>query len=424
MSTEIRHKIVFPDPKGALSFNLKPLEEIMKDCIYVLDASVLLMPFTTGIKSLEALRNIYSKLVIENRLFIPSQSIREFLANRPTKLAELTDALSKKLNTSYTFFENHPLLAELPEFQNLIEKEKQLKALTKEYQQSINQVLKKVQSMSWDDPVSTLYKEILIDRILSDEGIDYKIIVSELKERNELKIPPGYRDQTKEINSAGDLIIWYEIIDLGKSLNKNLVLISGDEKNDWWHLTNKKPLYPRIELVDEYRRNSNNHAFHIISLSTFLEANQVETEIIDEVKREEENLSIAIPTMGSQRNLAQAYSFLSDFKEFVDSSISKYVKEIKPLQNLYEETKDPSVLHQLRETREWHFSISIDFYNSNYRDKILTLRNQYINYSEVARDFTLASKMNSMISNPKDITDYRIIYEELYSIINRAAGIF
>jgi DNA-binding response OmpR family regulator len=67
--------------------------------------------------------------------------------------------------------------------------------------------------------------------------------------------------------------------------------VSGDEKPDWWHRSEGQTLYPRYELVDEFRRHSEGQSFHIIPFSQFLEIYGASQSIVQEVRREEVKVS-------------------------------------------------------------------------------------------------------------------------------------
>lgn len=72
---------------------------------------------------------------------------------------------------------------------------------------------------------------------------------------------------------------------------RGLIFISADEKNDWWHQSNKEGLYPRFELVDEFRRETNGQSFHIFSLSKLLQIFNASSTVIDSVAATENQLS-------------------------------------------------------------------------------------------------------------------------------------
>ena len=82
----------------------------------------------------------------------------------------------------------------------------------------------------------------------------------------------------------GDLLIWNTILELGK-LRK--MWFSIQTKPDWYHKSNKQPLYPRFELLTEFQNVSDKHAFHIIKFSELLKLMGAEENIVNEVATEE-----------------------------------------------------------------------------------------------------------------------------------------
>ncbi len=290
MSKEFKKRDVYPSPKKSFMFTLKPLSEIKNDCLYVLDANVLLLPYTTGVKSLDAIKDVYLRLVGSNKIFIPSQVIREYLDNRSNKLSNINESLSKKSNQNFNYVDKYPLLESLPEYQDILEQEKLLKEAIKEHQNRIRKTMGAVQAWGWNDPVSKMYHEVLSERVLDDSALNLDDISKDLERRNELNIPPGYKDKSKDENQAGDLLIWHELLELGKTQSQHVVFVSGDEKADWWHQSGKKPLYPRFELVDEFREVTDGKSFHILSLSGLLELFEADIEVVETVKSSEEEV--------------------------------------------------------------------------------------------------------------------------------------
>lgn len=284
MTTEFNKKDKYPSPVKAFGFFLKSIPEIKDDCLFVLDANVLLLPFTTDVKNLEAIKNVYKNLGDSDKLFLPAQAVREYLDNRAQKLADINEALSKKSNQSFNYVGAHPLLGGLDKYKEVLEQESILKTAIKDYQVKIRETLEAVQAWGWNDPVSKMYHEVLIDRVLNDDDLDPKVISADLKRRNELNIPPGYKDKSKEQNAAGDLLIWHELLNLAEQKNSHVIFVSGDEKADWWHQSGKNPLYPRFELVDEFREKTNGKSFHIISLSKLLSLFETDDEVVESIK--------------------------------------------------------------------------------------------------------------------------------------------
>lgn len=290
MSKEFNKKEIYPSPKDSFSFVLQPISEMKDEALVVLDANVLLLPFTTNIKNVQAIKELYTKLSKSDQLFLPAQAVREYLDNRATKISDINEALQKKSNQNFNYVGVHPLLESLIEYKELIELENSLKIAIKNYQDKIRDTLSAVQAWGWNDPVSKMYHEVLADRILDDDALDFAIIEKDLKRRNELNIPPGYKDRSKDQNQAGDLVIWHEILNLAKNKDKHLIFVSVDEKTDWWHQSGKTPLYPRFELVDEFREATKGKSFHIVSLSALLEIFDTDSEVVKSVKITEEEV--------------------------------------------------------------------------------------------------------------------------------------
>src|SRR5262249_54130348 len=101
------------------------------------------------------------------------------------------------------------------------------------------------------------------------------------------KLPPGYKDAGKDDEGIGDLLIWQTILEVAKTHGKSVIFVSADQKPDWWSKSEGSALYPRYELIDEFRRISLGQSFHIIRFSGFLDLYGASKEVVKEVQREE-----------------------------------------------------------------------------------------------------------------------------------------
>lgn len=296
MSLKFNKSAKYPIPSDTFGFKLESISTVKDTCLFVLDANVLLLPYGADASSLKAIRSVYEKLSEQNRVFIPAQAAREFLDNRSNKLADIHELLSKKMSQNFQFITSHPFLNEISEFKAVIEKETQLKDLIKGYRREIKNTLGIIQSWGWDDPVSKMYHEVLSKSVLSDSEICEKEIEADLIRRSTLKIPPGYKDGGKNENQAGDLLIWHELLRLGSTNNQHVIFVSGDEKADWWHQSGGKNLYPRFELVDEFRTKTDGKSFHILSLSDLLRIFDTDAEIVKAIETSERNSLVSTST--------------------------------------------------------------------------------------------------------------------------------
>ncbi|MGZ3630591.1 MAG: PIN-like domain-containing protein [Ktedonobacteraceae bacterium] len=117
-------------------------------------------------------------------------------------------------------------------------------------------------------------------------------IYKEFEQRFRLQIPPGYRDKNPKregLKKYGDGVLWFQLIDYAKSHGKPIILMTDDQKDDWWRIDKGKTLGPRPELVEEIRSKAS-AAFYMYNASQFMIyakeflGFQVKQEAIDEVR--------------------------------------------------------------------------------------------------------------------------------------------
>ena len=89
------------------------------------------------------------------------------------------------------------------------------------------------------------------------------------------------------MEGIGDLLIWQTILNVGKAHQKSVIFVSLDKKPDWWSQSEGRPLYPRYELIDEFRRISSGQSFHILKFSSFLDLFGATEEVVEEIRKEE-----------------------------------------------------------------------------------------------------------------------------------------
>jgi rRNA-processing protein FCF1 len=331
---------VFPDAASAFTFKLPNLQQVKSDCIVILDTNVLLVPYTTTPKTLDEISLTFRKLVRESRLVIPGHVAREFAKNRAVKLGELFQQLtSKKAAAQIIETGQYPLLENIKEYSDAIKLEKKIDDLIEKYHLSMNYLLNKVKSWRLDDPVSLLYNTLFNEEVVIECDMDDSQLIADYERRCKLKIPPGYKDSAKESNAAGDLIIWHTLLRVGRDRKKPVLLVSGDMKADWWHKSCGQALYPRYELIDEFRRASNGNALFLVTLSDCLSLFGANKEVIAEVRKEE---TIGLIPIGSHR-------LSSEYRLKCERSILEWLKRTYPeAQILYRDSVvniDYVVLH-------------------------------------------------------------------------------
>ncbi len=282
-----------PNVVETFTFNAKDISILKNEALIILDTNVLLLPYKAGKTSFDAIISVYKKLKDEKRLFLPEQVAREFIKNKPEKIGELYQALNDKISKITVISDfDYPILSDLQEYQDIQNKLTILDGLKKDISRLNKSILGKISEWGWNDPVSKQYRSvftqdtfILLDKNSSETKNE---LMTELNERNSLKLPPGYKDEGKEENSIGDYLIWLSIIKIASEKNKDIIFITGDEKSDWQHRSSNTALFPRFELVEEFRNKTNGKTINIMPLSKFMEVLEQDVQVVQDIKKEEE----------------------------------------------------------------------------------------------------------------------------------------
>ena len=281
---------IYPEAAAVFSARYKSLDEIKADCIVVLDTNTLLVPYSIGKESLEQIKTTYKTLIDTNRLVIPAQVAREFAKNRPRMLTELYDKFSKRRDSQQRLDTGkYPLLADVPEYQQLLIQQDQINNSIAEYGKLLGSVLEHIQNWFWNDPVSLVYQHLFDNTVIKESLVADEDAKNDLFRSQVHKIPPAYKDAAKDDEGIGDLLIWKTILEVGAKERKSILFVSGEEKADWWYRSNNTQLYPRYELIDEFRRVTDGQTFHIVKFSKFLDLFGAGQPVVDEVKEKEKS---------------------------------------------------------------------------------------------------------------------------------------
>lgn len=282
---------ILPDAAGFFEEEPQGLESAIGDADIVLDTNVLLIPFGAGAASLTEIVKVYTEIKGRERLHIPAQVAREFVKNRPSKLAQLYQGISDKISKlTVPDSLSYPILESVDHFQELNEKISKLEELKIELKASAKKVRNTIKNWGWNDPVSQAYRPIFTRDIVASPEIDRQKTLEEMLRRYEQAIPPGYKDASKPDLGIGDFLIWKTILYLGDQNKRSIVFVSGDEKADWLHGAEGSGFLPRYELQAEFRRITQGCDLYIIPLSRLLELQQAEESSVNEIRTEEKRI--------------------------------------------------------------------------------------------------------------------------------------
>lgn len=273
----------------------KILEKVWQNGIIVFDTNVLLNLYRYNEEARDELLKLMKSF--QKRLWMPYQVGLEFLANRVTVInwlhkgyEELTNQVDECKKSFFKFFDGN-----YAKHRHIDRKE--LETL---FDQQLQVVKDKLNE--WGNNLPDYEKkDVVKDKILSlydgRVGNDYSYdelleIYAKGRIRYDNRIPPGYRDDTKDKKEMGvrhvygDLIAWMQIMDYAKINKKNIIFVGEDLKDDWWKKDDGKLNSPRQELLDEFKhRTGMDVVFH--TQKGFVEASKkkIKDETIKEIER-------------------------------------------------------------------------------------------------------------------------------------------
>jgi len=141
------------------------------------------------------------------------------------------------------------------------------------------------------DPVLAGLEPILKGRV--GQGLDedaYKQALEEAKRRAERKRPPGYKD----VGRPGDYLIWAETLREAKLRGLDVLIVTGDVKEDWWRQEHGQQRGPRPELAEEMRSFAGTRLFMLRPESLLRHARDIlRVEVRDESVQDIERVSEA-----------------------------------------------------------------------------------------------------------------------------------
>jgi hypothetical protein len=240
---------------GHYNFSDEEFKELWKNCTFSFDTNVLLNLF----KFSPATRDYFLEILyaVENRIWIPHQVAYEFHKHREHRIAaqfELYDfeKFSKKFmefKASLSSYKHHPIIDHAALVAITESAEKQLRGnfedsnAVAKYQQD-SELLKSQIGNLFQDKVGPAYEQATLKT-------KYEIARQRLAE----KTPPGYEDEKskKEPEMFGDSIIWFQLLEFAAETRRSVILVTDENKEDWWLKLNGKTIGPRPELRAEMK---------------------------------------------------------------------------------------------------------------------------------------------------------------------------
>jgi PIN like domain len=265
------------------------LDAALREAVVAVDASVLLDLYRfrprTSRDLIETLKGLGDRLVV------PHQALREFWRRRQrvqdspagaTKVA--TDALDKSgrsINDALVTWAR-AVGADDDEVDDVIAS---VEVFLDRVKRDLQSVLLEASAEGGGDPILEQLEEILAGRVTSPlSPEEWAECIAEAKHRIESEEPPGYMDADKQDGDlpeggAGDYLVWYEATRYAKEQDQDLLIVTRDQKQDWWWRQQTDFIGPRPELTLEYHRLTGRRLFLMRPADLLARASVLDVEV-------------------------------------------------------------------------------------------------------------------------------------------------
>lgn len=393
--------------KGFIGYEDDEFKNLWSDSIFVVDTNVLINFFKyTSSDSTNSLMKVLRYLKDSNRLWIPHQVALEYFFNYEKNMNKQMDAhseihqlknnLADELKQKISKFRSdHPYIsvntnAKLDEYLSEIEK------VGSNLEQTIET---EVANMS--NPES-IHNDILsiLKGIVGDPYSQNKIDTIETQgvDRYKYSIPPGFKDQTSNKGEFrvygnfkyqllyGDLIMWNQIIDKAKEIEKGIILITEERKEDWWSKSKGKIIRPHPQLIHEFLYKTDKHFYmyrterFLQMTSEFLEVDLVSASQIENVEKDIELIRKNEKEVeNSIETLPQLSPTIDKNKLCVDKIIEKEIS-FSEIKNFLKQNEINDLQHK--------YSIALEESQIDFHPKRLKLAHENLINSAIKQAYT------------------------------------
>lgn len=256
-----------------------------------------------------------------DRLWVPHWVMTEFWRNRETVLQDPRNTVGTLRDLSS---HRDRTLATLHGWANRVGLPgENVDGLTKTLAESFNTVEEGVKRLAYEeaaefvrdtnkDPVLAELEPILrgcLGPPLDREA--HKRALAEAKLRAEEQRPPGFKDSGKPAErAAGDYLIWVQVLQEAQSKQRDVLIVTGDVKEDWWRKEHGEARGPHPELVEEMKAFANVRLFMLRPESLLFRAGPIlQINVRDESLQEVERVDRALQELSAERRSSQLEVF-------------------------------------------------------------------------------------------------------------------
>jgi hypothetical protein len=245
----------------------------LRTALVAVDANVLLNLYRYNSRTTEDLLTIFEKL--GDRLVVPHQAMREFHRNRLKAIGnpeqathEARTALDKSRSGASRALDAWSKQVALDDAE-LRRLHAEVDQVFRTLQEAVDRATPDrvhTSTPTTEDPVLRRLAELLDGNVLPrpDEKT-WTALVAEGNRRVDDLVPPGYLDAEKgdqyPEGAAGDFLVYVQACEEAKGRQLDLVIVTNDEKEDWWWRRGPDMIGPRQEMTKEFFNDTGRRLF-------------------------------------------------------------------------------------------------------------------------------------------------------------------
>jgi hypothetical protein len=252
-------------------------EKFIREGLVALDTNILLDLYRMNADARQDLLSLLKQL--GNRLWVPNQVALEFHRNRFNVIYDQQDIIEKtrkvisesatKLREAVSQLRDHPVIDRRLLGDTINSAFAQINIYLDE---ACKEPVLSIEAARRGDPVLDAVTELLSGRVGKAYDPDRMAkVTAEAKKRIQDKRPPGYADAKKEEDKkVGDYVLWRQLMDEANQRMVPTLLITNDQKEDWYRRLHGITIGPRPELIEEMLQESG-VSFHAQTLARFIQ---------------------------------------------------------------------------------------------------------------------------------------------------------
>lgn len=255
------------------AWRLRPSEEefkrLWKEAIFILDTNVLLDLYRLSKSTTNELLDLFESL--NDRLWLPYQVCDEFFKNRENVIESESSSFSKALKQVDDWVSEQcslkSLKGPLDQTGRIVRAEigahlEKMDTHVESIKKLGDEIKKKIEETRSHQAPPDMYNDEILERVLNIfhnkvgtqlEQRKLDEIYQEGEERFKKDIPPGFGDKNKQDHHKyNDLVIWKEVLIYASLEPKDVIMLNGERKPDWWEVKNGQIKFPHLLLRKEF----------------------------------------------------------------------------------------------------------------------------------------------------------------------------